>query len=104
MAGENIEFRLTMSADGPRRIGDLLQNGDIGRLRSEAAERRGLRERVRAALPAHEAAHVVSAGFDDEGRLSIGMDSAAWAARLRYSTTELLGKAIRVHVAAPGAG
>lgn len=91
-----------MSAGGPRRIGDLLQIGDIGRLRAEAAGRRDLAERVRAVLPPHEAAHVVSARVDEEGRLSVGMDSAAWAARLRYSTTELLGKEIRVHVVAPG--
>ena len=93
-----------MSAGGPRRIGDLLQIGDIARLRAEAAGRRDLAERVRAALPPHEAAHVVSARCDDEGRLCVGMDSAAWAARLRYSTTELLGKAIRVHVAMPAEG
>ena len=93
-----------MSAGGPRRIGDLLQIGDIGRLGAEAAGRRDLREKVRAALPPHEAAHVVSARLDDDGRLTVGMDSAAWAARLRYSTSELLGKPIRVHVAAPAEG
>jgi hypothetical protein len=102
MAGEKIEFRLKMSPGGPRKVADLLQIGDIARLRAEAAGRRDLRERVRAALPPPEAAHVVSARFDDDGRLAIGMDSAAWAARLRYSTPELFGKEIRVHVAAPG--
>ena len=91
-----------MSAGGPRRIGDLLQIGDIGRLRTEAAGRRDLAERLRAILPPREAAHVVSARLDDDGRLAVGMDSAAWAARLRYSTTELLGRQIRVHVAPGG--
>ena len=93
-----------MSAGGPRRLGDLLQIGDIARLRAEAAGRRDLKGRVRAALPPHEAAHVVSARLDHDGLLTVGMDSAAWAARLRYSTTELLGKRIRVHVAAPAEG
>jgi hypothetical protein len=82
----------------------LLQIGDIGRLKAEAAGRRDLAGQVRAALPAHEAGHVVSARLDDRGLLVIGMDSAAWAARLRYSTRELLGKEIRVRVAAPGDG
>jgi hypothetical protein len=91
-----------MNERGPRRIGDLLQIGDIGRLKAEAAGRRDLAGQVRASLPVHEAEHVVSARLDDEDRLVIGMDSAAWAARLRYSTRELLGKEIRVHVAAPG--
>jgi hypothetical protein len=93
-----------MSAGGPRRVGDLLQIGDIGRLGAEAAARRDLAERVRASLPPQEAAHVVSARLDDDGRLTVGMDSAAWAARLRYSTSELLGRQIRVHVAPGGDG
>ena len=39
---------------------------------------------------------------DEQGRLVIGMDSAAWAARLRYATAELLGRQIRVRVSVPG--
>jgi hypothetical protein len=91
-----------MSAGGPRRLGDLLQFGDIGRLKTEAAGRRELAAQVRVELPPDDAAHVVSAHLDAEGRLVVGMDSAAWAARLRYSTTELLGKTVRVRVAVPG--
>jgi hypothetical protein len=91
-----------MSAGGPRRLGDLLQFGDIGRLKTEAAGRRELAGRVRAELSPDDAEHVVSAHLDAEGRLVVGMDSAAWAARLRYSTTELLGKTVRVRVAVPG--
>jgi hypothetical protein len=93
-----------MSAGGPRRISDLLQFGDIGRLKAEAAARRELAGRVRALLPPQEAEHVVSAHLDAEGRLVVGMDSAAWAARLRYSTRELLGKPVMVQVTAPSAG
>ena len=91
-----------MSSGQPRRLGDLLQSGDIGRLRDEAAGRRELATSVRAALPPEDAAHLVSAHLDEEGLLVLGMDSAAWAARLRYSTTELLGKVVRVRVAVPG--
>jgi hypothetical protein len=91
-----------MSAGGPRRIGDLLQFGDIGRLKAEAAGRRELAVQVRAELPPQESVHVVSAHIDDDGQLVVGMDSAAWAARLRYSTGELLGKPLRVRVALPG--
>lgn len=91
-----------MSAGGPRRIGDLLQFGDIARLTAEAAGRRELAGRVRAGLPPEEAAHVVSAHIDDEGRLVVGIDSAAWAARLRYRTAELLGRPLKVAVSQPG--
>jgi hypothetical protein len=91
-----------MTTDGPRRLGDLLESRDIGRLRAEAAERRELAARVRAALGDGEAPHVVSARIDDAGRLVVGMDSPAWAARLRYSKGELLGRPIKVRVTAPG--
>ena len=91
-----------MSTRGPRAIGDLLRGGDISELRAQATQRRELADRVRAALPGPEAEHVVGAHFDDSGQLVIGMDSAAWAARLRYSTAELLGVRIRVQVAVPG--
>lgn len=91
-----------MTAREPRRLGDLLQSGDIGRLSAAAAERRELAGRVRAALAADDASHVVSAHLDEQGLLVIGVDSAAWAARLRYSTTELLGRPVKVRVAVPG--
>jgi hypothetical protein len=94
-----------MKESGPRSVGDLLQAGDISRLRSEAAARRELADRVRAELPDPESKHLVGAHFDDSGRLVLGMDSSAWAARVRYSQTMLLGREIRVRVAVPeGAG
>jgi len=93
-----------MSADRPRSIAELLQTGDISRLKSEAASRRELAAQVRSALPEAEAEHVVSAHIDDQGLLVIGMDSPAWAARLRYSTAELLGKRLKVRTAVPRSG
>jgi hypothetical protein len=91
-----------MSPSGPRKLGDLLLSGDSSGLATEAAERRELAARVRAGLAADEAAHVVSARIDEAGRLVVGMDSAAWAARLRYSRSELLGRPLRVRVGIPG--
>jgi hypothetical protein len=91
-----------MRGDSPRSIGELLQTGDISRLKREAAERRELAARVRAALPEAEAGHVVSAHIDDQGRLVVGMDSPAWAARLRCSVAELCGRPVRVRVSVPG--
>ncbi|HUF74309.1 MAG TPA: DciA family protein [Gammaproteobacteria bacterium] len=81
-----------------------MQTGDISRLRREALERRELAEQVRSELPEAEAGHVVSAHLDDQGRLVIGMDSSAWAARLRYSVSELCGRPVRVRVSVPGGG
>jgi hypothetical protein len=87
---------------GPRPIGELLRTGNISNIKAEAKARRELAARVRSELPAAEAAHVVGAHVDDAGCLVVGMDSAAWAARLRYSATVLLGKPLRVKVTAPG--
>jgi len=91
-----------MILKGPRVVGDLLQSGDMGRLTREAAERRRLAAELRSRLPADEAAHLVSAHIDADGALVIGMDSAAWAARVRYAAPELLGQPVRVRVTAPG--
>jgi hypothetical protein len=43
---------------------------------------------VQRALPAKLAAQVLSAGLE-QGRLTIGVAGAVWAARLRYQTGEL---------------
>jgi hypothetical protein len=91
-----------MSADGPRRLADLLARGGVAKLSAEAASRRVLAAEVRSALPETEALHVVSAHVDDEGRLVIGVDTAAWAARLRYSIDSLNGRPVRVKVVARG--
>jgi len=101
---QNVEVGLKVSGGRPQKIGELLQLGDISRLRTEAAERRKLAARVRSELPTAEAEHIVSAHIDDVGRLVIGVDSAAWATRLRYSTKELLGKRLKVRVAVRGSG
>jgi hypothetical protein len=93
-----------MKSSSPRSISELLRSGDISKLRSEAAERRELAAQVRSGLSEAEAGHVVSAHIDDAGQLVIGMDSPAWAARVRYSTAELLGKTVRVRTAVPHGG
>jgi hypothetical protein len=80
----------------------LLQSGDIGKLLSQAAERRRLAAEVRALLPAEEALHVVSASTDAAGRLVVGVDSAAWAARVRYRVRELGRDAVDVRVVPKG--
>jgi hypothetical protein len=79
-----------------------LQCGDIGKLLSQAAERRRLVTEVKASLPAEEAGHVVSASTDAVGRLTIGVDSAAWAARIRYGVRELGHHDIQVRVVPKG--
>jgi hypothetical protein len=70
-------------------------------------------EQVRAAVPASLTPHILSAGLE-HGRLTVGVASAAWAARLRYSTAALrktLGEAtgtpvtsVRIRIVPPGAG
>jgi hypothetical protein len=75
-----------------------LQSGDIGRLRDEAAARRAFLEDIKALLPADEARHLVAASTDPAGRLVLSMDSAAWAARVRYRARELGRDRVRVRV------
>jgi len=86
----------------PRPLRELLQSGDIARIRTEAEGRRKLLKQVRAELPGETAGHVVSARLDPDGQLVIGVDSAAWAAKLRYERDSLLGRGLLVRVVAPG--
>ncbi|MDX1563097.1 MAG: DciA family protein [Gammaproteobacteria bacterium] len=90
-----------MSAKAPQKLAELLQSGDISKLGAEARARRILAAQVRAELPADEATHVVSARIDEQGRLVVGVDSAAWAAKLRYSAETLLGHPVKVRVSVP---
>jgi hypothetical protein len=87
-----------MRAKGPRSLGELLRSGDIGRLATEAAERGRFLSEIRALLPPDEASHLVTASTDDAGALVLGMDTAAWAARVRYRAHELGWKSVRVRV------
>jgi hypothetical protein len=91
-----------MTRSGPRSLNDLLQSGDFTRIRAEAEQRRALVARVRAELTEAESGHVVSARLDGDGCLVVGMDSAAWAARLRYERDSLLGAELKVRVVTPG--
>ena len=88
---------------GPRSLADLLQSGDIAKLLAQAGERRRLVAEVRASLPAEEAEHVVSASTDASGRLVVGVDSAAWAARVRFRVRELGRDDVQVRVVPKGA-
>jgi hypothetical protein len=85
-------------------LADLLQSGDIAKLLSQAAERHRLVAKVKASLPADEAEHVVSASTDAAGRLMVGVDSAVWAARVRYRVRELGPDDVQVRVVPGGSG
>jgi len=91
-----------MKSDGPRSLADLLASGDFQRLRAEAGKRRTLTAEIQARLPEEVAAHLTGAHRDEEGRLVLMADSAAWAARIRFIADDAgLGGAI-VRVAPPG--
>lgn len=89
-----------MSTDGdsPRKLADILSTGALGRLGSEARERRAKTERIRAQLPPDEAEHLLSATTGEAGELILVMDSALWAARVRYRAAELGVERLRVRV------
>lgn len=83
-----------------RSLSELLRSGDISELQREARRRRALADEIRSALTPDEAAHVVGAHVDPEGVLVVSVDSAAWAARLRFARPD--GRPVRVRVAPPG--
>ena len=87
-----------MSIKDPQSLADLLSSGDLGQLAAEAERRRDLAERIRALLPADEAAHLVSASTDAEGELILVMDASVWAARVRYRAERLGRERIKVRV------
>jgi hypothetical protein len=87
-----------MSVNGPRSLADLLQSGDVAKLKAAAAERRVLTDKVRAALPTEQADHLVSASIDENGMLVLALDSPVWAAKVHYELQALDGRAVRVKV------
>ena len=76
----------------PKSINELIRVGGkrLSDLKVKAQARTRAFEHVCAALPVPLARNIVSAGVED-GRLTIGVAGAAWAARLRYVTEALRG-------------
>ena len=74
----------------PKSINELLKSGGkrLSSLKAQATARITTLEHVRAALPTEMASTVVTAGIQD-GKLTIGVAGAAWAARLRYAAESL---------------
>jgi hypothetical protein len=74
----------------PKGINELLKSGGkrLSSLREGLVARDATLRQVCAALPVELARAVVTAGIQ-EGKLTIGVAGAAWAARLRYSTETL---------------
>jgi hypothetical protein len=74
----------------PKALSELLNipGKALGDLQRRLEDRSRVLNLVKAALPAKLAAEVVSAGID-QGKLNIGVSSAAWASRLRYLTADL---------------
>ena len=79
-------------------LAELLHSGNLARLTAESRRLQELAESVRERLPDDEAAHLVAANVDTEGRLVLVMDASVWAARVRYMARELGEDRIRVRV------
>ena len=88
----------------PDSLAELLNSGSLGKLAAESRRLQDLADSVRQRLPAEEAAHLVAANTDDEGRLVLVMDASVWAARVRYMARELGEDRIRVRVIPHGGG
>ena len=85
-------------------LAELLNSGNLGKLTAESRRLQDLADSIRERLPAEEAAHLVAANTDEEGRLVLVMDASVWAARVRYMARELGEEGIRVKVVPRGAG
>jgi hypothetical protein len=96
-----------------KRLSELLTGPGkrLGSLRKRAAERASVLTQVQAAVTPKLAEFVVTAGIED-GLLTIGVGSAAWASRLRYCADVLREKVaqssgedlkrVRIRVLPPG--
>jgi len=91
-----------MTDKSPKKLSELLATGRLAALGREAERRRTTTERIRALLPAEEAEHLLSASTNADGELVLVMDSAVWAARVRYRAAELGAKRLRVRVVPGG--
>jgi Dna[CI] antecedent, DciA len=78
-----------MTDKSPRSLAEVLATGRLGALGREAEQRRTTTERIRLLLPPDEAEHLVTASTNPAGELVLVMDSAVWAARVRYRGEEL---------------
>jgi hypothetical protein len=87
----------------PRHMSELIRQGPLAELVREVERRKTETARVRALLPAEEAAHVVSATTNESGELVLVMDTPAWAARARYAVSALPHARVKVRVV-PRAG
>jgi hypothetical protein len=83
-----------------RSVSELLERGGkrLSLLKTRARERSEVLLLVREALPARLGQAVVSAGIE-HGRLTIGVEGAQWASRLRYCT-ESVRKAVAKSIGA----
>jgi hypothetical protein len=79
-----------LKKQNPTAVSDLLAKGQgvLERLREGGRQAASALEAVRAELPEEEAAHVCAATLRGE-TLTVRVDSAAWATRIRYGSPGL---------------
>ena len=59
-------------------LAELLNSGSLGKLTAKSRRLQDLADSIRERLPEEEAAHLVAANTDDEGRLVLVMDASVW--------------------------
>ncbi len=92
-----------MRSQKPTSVSDLLAKGHgaLERLREGSRQVAGTLEAVRAELPAEAAAHVWGASLKGN-TLTVRVDSAAWATRIRYGCpglAEAVGRRLETAIA-----
>jgi hypothetical protein len=81
----------------PISVKDLLKSGlpDLARLKAAASEAERTFSAVQQALPDLLRPHVWGASVKDDGTLTVVVDSAGWATRIRYDAPELASDVAR---------
>jgi hypothetical protein len=88
---------------GPRSLGQVIEEalgqpeGMLSGLAARARAQGRLTDHLRAALPARAAGSIVSCALQEDGTVSVSVDSAAWASRLRFEQARLLARARELH-------
>ncbi|MEM6640937.1 MAG: DciA family protein [Pseudomonadota bacterium] len=78
-----------MTTNKPVPIRDVLSGSQLGGMTEKIKNNQELALKLREVLPASVRAHLLSADVHDD-QLTVTADHAAWAAKLRYYTSELL--------------
>jgi hypothetical protein len=89
---KSVIYSCIMSTKRPKSFSELVSNthSAMGRLASEARQKIGLTDHIRAGLAPDLAQRMISCNLDPEGILTIRTAGPEWAARFRFESDRIL--------------